>query len=512
MPMGMEHRLEPRLEQQLRLSPRIIQSIEILQLPLLALEGRVEQELVENPVLELREEGPPESDESQAGETSAEETPAVAGEQVAAPTEERTSAEADGQETEYDRLEDLVNDWEDFHSQTRRVTSTSDEVDPKAEAIQNTVERSVSLDEYLLGQLRLLSLKPAIRSLAEAVISSLDGDGFLRTSLEDLLASRLDPQADDAGRQELLRQAEEALQVVQSLEPPGVAARSLAECLLLQVTDNLPQADLLRDLLQHHFQDLLQNRLPAVAKAIGRSVEDISQALKTMAQLNPRPGSLFTHELVPGVIPDLTVRYEEGRYRVQANDARVPNLYIRREYRELLRRRDIDPKLRDYVREKVRAAQWLMEAIEQRRLTVTRIAQAIVDHQTEFMEKGESRLRPLKMQDVAQKVGVHVATVSRAVSGKYLDTPLGIYELRHFFTGGLVTAAGTEASYDAVKQHVLQLVGEESKEKPLSDQAIVERLKAEGIEVARRTITKYRQELNIPPARLRRQYTSKASS
>jgi RNA polymerase sigma-54 factor len=507
----MEQRLEPRLEQQLRLSPRIIQSIEILQLPLLALEERVEQELVENPVLELREEGPPGSEETQSEEAPADGAAALPAEQAASPTDERASAEADGQETEYERLEDLVTDWEDYHSQTRRVTSTSEEVDAKAEAIQNTVERPISLDEYLLGQLRLLSLEPAIRKLAEAIISSLDGEGYLRTPLEELLVSHLGPQADEGVRQELLRQAEEALRVVQSLDPPGVAARSLAECLLLQVTDGLPGAELLRDLLQHHFQDVLQNRLPVVAKATGRSLEDISEALKTIAQLNPRPSSLFTHELVPGVVSDLTVHYEGGRYRVVANDARAPNLYIRREYRELLRRRDVDPKLRDYVREKVRAAQWLMEAIEQRRLTVTRIAQAIVDHQVEFMEKGESRLRPLKMQDVAGEVGVHVATVSRAVSGKYLETPLGIYELRRFFSGGLMTAAGTEASYDAVKQRVLRLVGEESREKPLSDQAIVEQLKAEGIEVARRTITKYRQELRIPAARLRRQYTSGAA-
>jgi RNA polymerase sigma-54 factor len=287
-----------------------------------------------------------------------------------------------------------------------------------------------------------------------------------------------------------------------------VKAGALGAALSDPETLGMETADFVRDLLQNNFQDILQNRLPVVAKATGRSLEDISQALKTIAQLNSRPGGLFSHELVPGVVPDLSVHYEGGRYRVVANDARAPNLYIRREYRELLRRRDIDPKLRDYVREKVRAAQWLMEAIEQRRLTVTRIAQAIVDHQAEFMEKGQSRLRPLKMQDVAGEVGVHVATVSRAVAGKYLDTPLGIYELRHFFTGGLVTAAGTEASYDAVKHRVLGLVEQEHREKPLSDQAIVERLKAEGIDVARRTITKYRQELRIPAARLRRQYTS----
>lgn len=512
--MGMEHRLEPRLEQRLKLSPRIIQSIEILQLPLLALEERVEQELVENPVLELRGEGPGEGDETQPGESPAEgtATSAVEPSSPATSTQESATDQTEGQETEYERLEDLVTDWEDFYSQTRRVTSTSEDGDAKTEAIQNTAERPASLDEYLLGQLRLLTLEPAMRKLAEEIISSLDGDGYLRSSLEELVASHLGPQASEGERQELLQQTEEALRVVQSLDPPGIAGRSLAECLWLQVTDDLAEAELLRDLLQHHFQDLLQNRLPTVAKATGRSLEDLSQALKTMAQLNPRPGALFAYEVVPYVVPDLTVRYEEGHYRIVANDASVPGLYIRREYRDLLRRRDIDPKLRDYVREKVRSAQWLMEAIEQRRLTVSRIAQAIVEHQTEFMEKGESRLRPLKMQDVAHEVGVHVATVSRAVAGKYLETPFGIYELRHFFTGGLVTAAGVEASYNAVKQRVLQLVGEENREKPLSDQAIVERLKAEGIEMARRTVTKYRQELNIAPARLRRQYTSKASS
>lgn len=499
MPMGMEHRLEPRLEQRLRLSPRIIQSIEILQLPLLALEERVEQELIENPVLELREERPEEEPEEAAEE------PAAAEPEEAAAAAEDAEDLASEEETEYERLEDLVSDWEDFYSQTRRAPRFGEE-DRKLEVLQNTVGRPLSLDEYLLSQLRLMELDPQVGDLAERIIYSLDEQGYLGTPLEELIAPLLPPEAEEAERERLLSLAREALVVVQSLDPPGIGARDLGECLLLQITDEQPHAELARQLIRGHLPDLLQNRLPAVAKATGASLQDINQALRTIGQLNPRPASLFTHEVIPYVVPDLTVRYEDGRYRVVLNEAGVPGLYIRREYRDILRRRDVDVRLREYVREKVRSAQWLMEAIEQRRRTVTRIAQAIVNRQVGFMEKGEGHLRPLKMQEVADEVGVHVATVSRAVSGKYLDTPHGIYELRYFFTGGLRTPDGTEESWNTVKQHIARLVHQEDKGRPLSDQAIADRLRAEGLAVARRTVAKYRHELGIPSARLRRQY------
>lgn len=514
--MGMEQRLVPRLEQRLRLSPRIIQSIEILQLPMLALEERVEQELTENPVLEVREEGPEVGEDGETTEPT-DEVSTTAGEaEVAAPADDSDEPTPE-EESEYERLENLVNDWEDFYSQTRR-TPRSQDTDPKFEALQNTIERPLSLDEYLLSQLRLLDLEPRVWELAESIIYNLDEQGYLSTPLEEVVAPLLPPQAGDydgstelaEARSQALQQAEEALRVVQGLDPPGIGARDLAECLLLQITDDLPHADLARELVGGHLQDLLQNRLPAVAKATGHSLDEINQALKTIGQLNPRPGALFSHEVIPYVVPDLTVRYEDGRYRVVLNEGGVPGLYIRREYRELLRRRDGDPKLRNYVREKVRSAKWLMDAIEQRRHTLTRIAQVIVDHQLEFMEKGEGYLRPLKMQEVADEVGVHVATVSRAVSGKYLDTHHGIYELRYFFAGGLVTAEGTEESWKTVKQRIVRLIEQEEKGKPLSDQAVVDRLKDEGLKVARRTVTKYRKELNIPSARLRRQYGSEA--
>ncbi len=515
MPMGMEHRLEARLEQRLRLSPRIIQSIEILQLPLLALEERVEQELLENPVLELSEEQPGGEGEESEGEDGSEEQAGEEGDEDGAGELAGESAAEAGEADEivpeepddFEGVEELVTDWEDFYTQTRTVAA-GDGPDPKLEALQNTAQRPVSLDEYLLSQLRLGDLSPEIQDMAERIIYSLDKSGYLNTPLEELFSPLLPLAADDQTRARLLSQAEEALRFVQSLDPAGVGARDLGECLLLQVTDELPSAELVRELLRHHLKDLLQNRLPAVAEATGRSLEELNGALDALAHLDPRPGMVFSHDLVPNVLPELTVRYREGRYRVSLNEGDAPGLYIRKDYRDLLRRRDTDPKLREFIKKKIQSAQWLMDAIEQRRRTISRVAQAIVDRQQEFMELGEGHLKPLKMQEVADEVGVHVATVSRAVSGKYVDTHHGIYELRSFFTGGTITAEGAEESWENVKQRIADLVKEEDKQKPLSDQAVADCLKEEGIHVARRTVTKYRKELHIPSARLRRQYRS----
>jgi len=507
--MGMEHRLEPRLEQRLKLSPRIIQSIEILQLPLLALEQRVEQELVENPVLELREEGvePTEEEEPDREPSAEEEEPETS---EAEPVDELD--EPTEEETEFEKLEELVSDWEDFYSQTRSARP-SDETDPKQEALLNTVTRPPSLDQYLLLQLSLIELSDQVRELAVEIIYALDEQGYLSVPLEEIVAWRLPPDADEhEGSEELLQVADTALKVVQSLDPAGVGARDLGECLLLQVTDEMEDADFLRELITNHLEDLLQNRLPIVARATGRSVDDINEAVKVLGQLNPKPASLFTSEVVPYVVPDLSVRYQDGRYRVVLNEGGVPGLYIRNDYRKLLRQANTDPKLREYIKQKVRSAQWLMDAIVQRRDTLTRIAQAIVDRQVKFIDKPDAPLRPLKMQEVADEVGVHVATVSRAVSGKYLDTPHGIYELRRFFTGATTTADGNEESWNTVKRRIVEVIEQEDKFSPLSDQEVADRLKQEGYDVARRTVTKYRKELRIPTARLRRQYSSSNST
>jgi RNA polymerase sigma-54 factor len=311
----------------------------------------------------------------------------------------------------------------------------------------------------------------------------------------------------DFGGDATREQAEQALALVQKLDPPGVGARNLRECLLLQLTPDVPCRDVLQILIANHLDDIQQNRLPTIEKKTGIPIEEIKEAIEHLRRLNPRPGSRFSPENAQYVVPDLIVEADEhGQYEVRLQDEHTPQLAISRHYQRLLKNKEADPAAREYIQKKIQSARWLIEAIEQRRNTLLKVARAIIEHQKAFLDKGPEYIEPLKMQQIADRVHVHVTTVSRAVDDKWVQTPRGIFPLKRFFGGGTTTADGEEVAWDTIKQKLLEIIAKENKQAPLSDEEIVEELGRSGFPVARRTVTKYRKALRIASSRQRKQF------
>jgi RNA polymerase sigma-54 factor len=308
---------------------------------------------------------------------------------------------------------------------------------------------------------------------------------------------------------EELAQAQQALSIVQKLDPPGIAARDLRECLLLQLVPGMAMYEDLKTLISNHLEDLEHNRLPIICRKTGMTIERIQAVLVELRKLHPKPGADFINVTAPSVTPDVFVELDEGgKYVVRLEDSQLPSLHISPTYRKLLQDADTDEETREYIKRKVNSAQWLIESIEQRRGTLTKVSQAIVDHQIEFLNKGPEAIEPLKMQQIADKVGVHVTTVSRAVDDKWIQTPRGIFPLKRFFCGGTTSAGGEEVAWDIVRLKLQEVIDKEDKQHPLSDDQLVAAMAAQGITVARRTITKYRKAMNIPSSRQRRDWTA----
>ena len=469
----------------------MIQSMEILQLPILALQERIEQEINENPVLEVNEPDPALPEEVEGAE---EENP----DPRAETEKELVVAESPDQAEDFGRLLDLDLEAPDYFDERPRasVNRMDDDADRKHDAIANIAARPESLNDYLLHQLGELELEPELERMCERIISSLDAKdgGYLRCSLPDLLPP-------DAG-------PERALQVVQSLDPPGIAARDLRECLLLQLTPEMPYYEELQTLISSHLENLRDNRLPAVQKATGYSIERIQKAWQELRKLNPKPGARFAESYVPAVTPDVRLEQaEDGSYKVVVDDDRTPRLRISEYYRRRLASGEATPQEREFIKRKINSAQWLIESIQQRRNTLAKVAQAIVDRQKKFLDEGPEFVEPLKMQQVADQVGVHVTTVSRAVDDKWIQTPRGIFPLRRFFVGGTRTEDGEDVAWDAIRLKLQEVIDKEDKSNPFSDEELVKELKKQGLTVARRTITKYRQKMGIPGSRQRRDWS-----
>ncbi len=466
----------------LQLAPRMIQSMEILQLPIMALQERIEQELIENPLL-----------------VEVSESPAADPDTDTAPEPAQTAAE-----TEPDEFESLIGldeNWSELYEEgpRRSRAALGEESDRKLEAMQNLASRPRSFHDDLIDQLSFLDTDPLIREVAEYIINNLDERGFFRLDLHEV--------ARDFNGRIKLDQVEEALGLVQRLDPPGIGARDLRECLLLQLTPDIPCHDLLHTLISNHLEDLEHNRLPLIEKKTGVPIERIKEALTHLGRLNLRPAASFEAEEPQYVVPDLIATpIEDGSYDVQLVDQNTPKLAISQRYQRYLRDRSTDPGTREYIQKRIQSARWLIESIEQRRTTLLKVARAIVEHQKAFLDNGPESFEPLKMQQIAEKVGVHVTTVSRAVDDKWIQTPRGNFPLKRFFGGGTTTAAGEELAWDIVKQKLLEVIAREDKQNPLSDDEIVEAMQAQGITVARRTITKYRQALSIPSSRQRKQF------
>jgi len=471
----------------------MIQSMEILQLPLLALQERLEQELNNNPVLELEEPVSPDGDE----------TPEE-------PSQEDDFAEKDlvvdtdnNKADDFERLESLDDDFKEFIDQSGPFRSHRqvEERDRKLEAIKNTAAPPQSLHDYLSEQWRLVDADEPVKRAGEAIIDYIDGRGYLSVRLEQLHRKDREDFTPD--------HLNEALRLVQELEPPGVGARDVRECLLIQLAQRSEDMTFEYRLVADHMDALLENRLPEIAKKMKCSIKQINHAIERLSKLDTSPGlQIGRSDNIP-ITPDVIVESPNGldEFVVRLADTNLPSLRLNRNYMRMARDKQVAQDTRTFLQNNIRSANWIMDAIAQRRNTLLNVSQAIVKHQHDFFTQGPLYLRPLPMSKVAEEVGVHLATVSRAVSGKYLQCAWGILPLRKFFSGGTEDTNGQAHSWEAIRVKLQQIIDEEDKTKPLNDDQIREKLVATGISsLARRTVAKYRKLMNIPTARFRKRY------
>ena len=496
--MRMSFGQEMRMAQKQVLAPRMIQSMEILQLPVMALEERIEEEIQNNETLEMEEAGQESASVESVGlavdvePTAAEKT---ANEQPLIVDQDHAN------QADFERTYDWATEYPDSDDDRSRPSASQIEQagDRYLDVMANMAERPETLCDHLHQQLSNYELTEAERLAADKVIYNLDANGYLPMPVEELV------DADGPAGQEA--QLHKALAVVQNMDPPGVAARDLKECLLLQIRHDMPNARNLRRLVGDHLEDLAANRLPLIQRKTGLSIQEIEELRLQLHSLKPKPGAIFTTPIVVPVKPDVYVDHmPDGTWKVRLEEIDLPNLRISPLYRDMLMSADTDPTTREYIKRKINAAQWLIDAIEQRRSTLLKTSQAIVDHQTRFLLEGPEAIEPLKMQQIADRIGMHVTTVSRAVDDKWLQTPRGLHSLRKFFVGGTVSADGEEVAWDAVRMKLQEIVDGEPKNAPYSDDDLVDELGKRGITVARRTVTKYRKAMKIPSSRQRRDW------
>jgi RNA polymerase sigma-54 factor len=516
MRLGMDVVMRP--DQKMVLAPRMIQSMEILQLPIADLQAKIEKELQENPFLEQKEK------HGEQGDTPAEFDP-----------DSTPLKHDDTGEVEFNRLDELNRDWEDHFNEEHRVSrgAMEEEGDRKLDAMANMAARPQSLQDYLAEQLGEMELTAAQRRLARHICTFIDRTGYLGTRLKmkkdrgrkekededeggeaETEIFRPVPLAEIAGVYDELvtpEEVEDALvHVVQKLDPAGVGARTMAECLMLQIGPDTPFRDILRVLVRDHLDDIANNRIPVIHKATKFDIPTIQDAIETLRHhLDPKPGLKFAETGTQYVMPDVIVdRTDEGDYSVRLTDEWVPRIRISKRTVELIRNKDLDEKVKEELRKKLQSADWLVKAVEQRRNTLLKVTRAIIDHQRAFLDAGPEHIHPLKMQQIADQVKVHVTTVSRAVDDKWVQTPRGVFPLKRFFGGGKKNEQTHEdVAYEVMKQKLMELVADEDKANPLSDEELVAKLNEAGYPVARRTVTKYRKMLRIPSSRQRKDWS-----
>ncbi|MCL5043822.1 MAG: RNA polymerase factor sigma-54 [Deltaproteobacteria bacterium] len=508
--MALEVKLgqELRLRQQLVMTPQLQQAIKILQLSLPDLEALVEGELEQNPMLEmvtpeLTEEGPADQGTAQAAESaetagpddgadfepqeqeSAAPTPAEPAE-AAEPTAESADLGTNPDELEWRQyFEDYANNWQDAARETN---------DEGYSALENSASSRSSLEAHLMWQLRLSSLSREDQVIGAAIIYNLNEGGYLDADPATLETElKIDPV-----------RFEKVLKRVQRFDPPGVAARDLRECLLVQLAVLGMEDSLAARIVREHLGLLEKRRGAEIARRLGVSAELVTHAAKVISLLEPKPGRSFSGELPAYVVPDIQIQKLGNDYVVTLNDAAMPRLRLAGYYQRLMSNGAVGSETRDYLQERLRAARWLVKSIYQRQHTILKVGTSIVKFQRAFFDHGVKALRPLVLRDVAEDVGMHESTVSRATTNKYAATPQGLFELKFFFTSGVRSESGDEVSAETIKDRIRALVEGEGEGKPLSDQEIVERLRVETIKIARRTVAKYRQALGILPSARRR--------
>jgi RNA polymerase sigma-54 factor len=476
-----------QLKQEMKINPRLYQAMDLLYMPLLDLQQHLKQELLNNPFLELVEQD--EEDE-----------------------EEGTETEAAAEQPEEKQQNDEI-DWEEILLDGFDAGGRREEHEEKEYYEPVTVDTR-DLSDHLREQIALLEVSPRERLLAEEFIGNIDENGWLACPLEEVLDCANDMLKQYAIDSELdedevpsytLAEAEEMLATVQGLDPAGVGARNLRECLMLQLRDAGLEQSVPYRLVRDCFDELINHRWSEISKRFGISPSDVQKAADEIAKLDPKPGLIYSSGSDNYIIPDLIVEKIDGRYHTFLNDANLPRLKLSRAYQEIARdKKKFEGENKEFISNKLNSANWMIQAIEQRRQTMLKVMNYIVDRQRDFFEKGVQFLKPLTLREVAEVINMHESTVSRVTNEKFVQTPRGVLPLKYFFSSGLSTTGGEDVSARGIKAQIQKLVEDEDAKHPLTDQAIVNILKESGVQIARRTVAKYRDQLGVLSARMRK--------
>ncbi len=478
-----------QLKQELKINPRLYQAMDLLYMPLLDLQQHLKQELLNNPFLDMIE---PEEEDEEEGETQQEEA---------------------NPETEAEKEEKGEIDWEEILLDGFDAGGRREEHEEREYYEPVTVDTR-DLSDHLRDQVSLLDLNGRQMYLAEEFIGNINEDGYLACGLEKIIAGANESVAKAAEETELevsdlplytMAEAEHMLAIIQSLDPPGVGARDLRECLMLQLREAGLEHSVPFRLVRDCFDELIAHRWSEISKRFGISPVDVQKAADEIAKLDPKPGLVYSDASDNYIIPDLIVDKIDGRYHVFLNDANLPRLKLSKAYQEIARdKKKFEGENKEFISNKLNSANWMIQAIEQRRQTMLKVMNYIVERQREFFEKGVQFLKPLTLREVAEVINMHESTVSRVTNEKFVQTPRGVLPLKFFFSSGLSTTAGEDVSARGIKAQIQKLVADEDPKHPLTDQAIVNILKETGVQIARRTVAKYRDQLGVLSARMRK--------
>ena len=498
---GFSHELRQRQTQSLVLAPQLRQSLKILQVAALDLRSVIQEELQSNPTLEeLPMEGvsldkpadePGDDHGAEAGGNGTSEQNA-APEPVDSKREEMDFSK----DKEFEILGKLDEDWRDHMASVGGAQPYTAEDAERRQHFFDSLVSETSLQEHLMQQAEMTDLTGPQLDAMRHLVGSLDDRGFLTQSPSDVALQTGLP----------LQAVQDALKVLKTFDPPGIGAHDLADCLLAQLIAKGRGTSLAGRMIRDHFDLLTRRRIPELARKLGADADDVQSAIEEIGKLDPAPGRRFAEDNNRVVVPDVTVEKDGEEWKIHLNSDYIPRLRISSTYRDLIAKGTLSKEERDYLRERMRSGKFLIDSIEQRQRTIERITREIINAQLEFFEHGVSHLKPLTMTQIADVVGVHETTVSRAIANKYIRTPHGVFDFKYFFTPGYQAESGASVSNTSVKEMIADLINTEDKASPLSDQELVAKLQERGITIARRTVAKYREELGILPSNLRRDY------
>jgi len=469
-------RLGQQLNLQMKQSPQQVLLSSLLQLPIMSLEQRLQTELELNPLLELDEENQLEQEQEETSDSTLEE--------VKEHDDDDNPLEEDNDEIDWD---EILNDENNYEYKPPREKNEDDK--ERVEVYQET------LTDYLISQLHTNSFAAEEISVGEYIIWNIDSSGYLRVDVETM-AENLEEDDD---------QIEKILSIIQSFDPPGIGARNLQECLLIQLNQQNPPNDNAIEMVRDNFEDFKNKRYEKLSKNMDLTLDEVKEIITEITKLNPKPGEGYITLENNYIVPDVEVRKEDGEFRIYLNDFNVPHLRINNQYKKMmLDKKKTSKEARDFIRQRLESARWLINSIHQRRATILRTVEAIIDRQRDFFEKGPEYLKPMILKDIADDISMDISTISRVTNGKYVQTEYGVFELKYFFSEKYRTDDGEDVSNRKIKAFIKDLIDKEPPNKPYNDQKISEMLKKEGYPVARRTVAKYREQMSIPVARLRR--------